>query len=260
VDFILYIFAGASVGLAIGITGVGGGSLMTPLLLLFGFPLHIAVGTDLMYATITKSGGVIVHNQQKNIQWSIVALLALGSLPAAVVTIILLDTLFETPNQYAPLITSTLGFMLILTSIVLILRKPIHRMSDRKGATLQPWIQRHTSIVTLIMGILLGILVTLSSVGAAAIATAVLVIVHPHLSALKIVATNICHAVPLTLVAGLGHIYLGNVDYFLLLTLLAGSLPAIFFGTRLAGLIPDKILQPILASTLLIVGIKFTFY
>jgi len=260
VDFILYIFTGASVGLAIGITGVGGGSLMTPLLLLFGFPLHIAVGTDLMYATVTKTGGAIIHNQQRSVQWQLVALLATGSLPAAAFTILLLDLLFDSPSQYGHVITTALGFMLMLTSVVLIYRNRIHMIGNREGATAQRWVHKHNARITIVMGVFLGVLVTLSSVGAAAIATAILAIVYPQLSALKIVATNICHAVPLTLVAGLGHIYLGNVDYFLLLALLAGSLPAIIFGTRLAGLIPDRILQPILASTLLIVGIKFTFY
>lgn len=233
---------------------------MTPLLLLFGFPLHIAVGTDLMYATLTKAGGAIIHNRRGSVQWQIVLLLSLGSLPAAVVTILLLDTLFDSPAQYGSLITTAVGFMLMLTSIVLIFRKRIYALGDRQGATRQRWIQNHSSHITLVMGFFLGVLVTLSSVGAAAIATAVLAVVYPRMTALKIVATNICHAVPLTLVAGLGHVYLGNVDYFLLLALLAGSLPAIHFGTRIAIFLPDKVLQPILASTLLMIGIKFTFF
>jgi uncharacterized membrane protein YfcA len=259
VDFILYIFSGACVGLAIGVTGVGGGSLMTPLLLLFGFPLHIAVGTDLMYATLTKTGGAIIHNQKRNVEWQLVVLLAMGSLPAAVFTILLLDQFFDEPSQYGSLLSTALGFMLMLTSVVLLFRKRIQGIGFPKSTTLQ-WIPKHTTSMTIVMGIFLGVLVTLSSVGAAAIATAALAIFYPHLSALKVVATNICHAVPLTLVAGLGHIYLGNVDYLLLLALMIGSLPAIVFGTRVAGLIPDRILQSILASTLLVVGIKFAFF
>ena len=259
-DLFIYIFAGASVGLAIGITGVGGGSLMTPLLLLFGFPLHIAVGTDLMYAAFTKAGGAVIHSKQQSVEWQLVKLLALGSLPAALCTIVLLDTLFVSPDQYGPLITTALGFMLILTSAALVARKRINSIASREGAALQRWVRRHGATITFVMGIFLGILVTLSSVGAAAIATAILAIVYPHLTALKILATNIAHAVPLTLVAGLGHIYLGNVDYLLLLALLAGSLPAIYFGTRAVGVMPDRILRPILASALLTVGIKFAFF
>ncbi len=259
-DLFLYIFAGAGVGLAIGITGVGGGSLMTPLLLLFGFPLHIAVGTDLMYATVTKAGGAILHNRRQSVEWQLVSLLAMGSLPAAVCTILLLDALFDSPDQYGPLITTALGFMLILTSAALIGRKRISAIGSDESATLSRWITRHGSPMTFAMGILLGILVTLSSVGAAAIATAILAIVYPHLTALKIVATNIAHAVPLTLVAGLGHIYLGNIDYLLLLALLAGSLPSIYLGTRVAVAMPDKILHPIIACALFIVGIKFAFF
>ena len=231
---------------------------MTPLLLLFGFPLHVAVGTDLMYATLTKTGGAVIHNQKRNVEWQLVARLAVGSLPAAVLTILLLAQ-FDEPSQYGSLLSTALGFMLMLTSVALLYRKRIQGIGFPASTILQ-WIPKHAASMTIVMGIFLGVLVTLSSVGAAAIATAVLAIFYPHLSALKVVATNICHAVPLTLVAGLGHIYLGNVDYLLLLSLMVGSLPAIVFGTRIAGVIPDRILQSILASTLLIVGIKFAFF
>jgi uncharacterized membrane protein YfcA len=256
VDFLLYVLVGASVGLAIGITGVGGGSLMTPLLLALGFPLHVAVGTDLMYAAITKAGGVYAHANQKTIRWGLVGLLAAGSLPTATLTIITLKYLFSEPADYAPIITTTLGSMLMLTSLVLIFRGRLRVCASKAGALNG----RQVSLATFATGAALGILVTLSSVGAAAIATAVVMLLHPRLSGVNVVGSNLAHAVPLTLVAGLGHLLLGNVDMVLLASLLVGSLPAIHLGSGLARVIPDRIMKPVLATTLFGVGIKFAFF
>lgn len=254
-EFVLYIMAGAAVGLAVGITGVGGGSLMTPLLLAFGFPLHIAVGTDLMYAAVTKAGGVYSYATHDNIRWDLAGLLAAGSLPCAALTIVALKYLFNEPNDYAPVITTTLGLMLILTSLVLIFRS---RLRDF-ASTMSRLFSQHVSLATVAMGAALGVLVTLSSVGAAAIATAIVMLLYPRLKGIQVVGTNLAHAVPLTLVAGLGHLFLGNVDLLLLLSLLIGSIPAIHMGSRLAKHIPDRVMQPILATTLFGVGIKLAF-
>lgn len=255
-DLLMYSITGACVGLLVGITGVGGGSLMTPLLLAFGFPAHIAVGTDLLYAAATKAGGVYGHSRQKSVDWSLALLLAAGSLPAAGVTILLLTWFFDDPAQYSALLTTTLGGMLILTSGVILFRRRLRGLS---GAG-QGIIHQHVKTITLATGIVLGVLVTLSSVGAAAIATAVLMLLYPKMRGLDIVGTNLAHAVPLTLLAGLGHLYLGNVDLVLLGCLLLGSLPAIVLGTRLASRIPEALMQPVLASTLLGLGIKFAFF
>ncbi len=261
-DIVLTILAGATVGLAIGITGVGGGSLMTPILLLFGFPLHVAVGTDLLYAAVTKSGGAVLHARQQSIEWPLVLLLAAGSVPAALLTILALNLLFDSPDQYSQLITTTLGIMLIATAVILAFRVAFLR-NRPIASTSNEWAgqsRRSSNVITFFMGIGLGITVTLSSVGAAAVATAVLLLLYPRLSALHIVGTNMVHAVPLTLVAGLGHLYLGNVDLFLLFCLLTGSLPAIYVGTKFAALMPDNILQPTLAAVLLAVGVRYTFF
>jgi uncharacterized membrane protein YfcA len=262
VDIVLTIFAGATVGLAIGITGVGGGSLMTPILLLFGFPLHVAVGTDLLYAAVTKSGGAVLHARQQSIEWPLVFLLAAGSVPAAFLTILALNLLFDSPDQYRQLITTTLGVMLIVTAVILAFRAAFLR-NRPNASTSSEWgdqSNRSSNVLTFLMGIGLGVTVTLSSVGAAAVATAVLLLLYPRLSALHIVGTNMVHAVPLTLVAGLGHLYLGNVDLFLLFCLLTGSLPAIYVGTKIGAFMPDNILQPTLAVVLLAVGVRYTFF
>jgi len=256
-DILLYIFAGAAVGLAVGITGVGGGSLMTPLLILFGFPYNVAIGTDLLYAAVTKAGGVVAHQRRGNIRWSIVRRMALGSLPSAVATTLLLKTVFTNSGEYEHLLTSSLGVMLILTSTVLLFKSKIKPIDapKTKNASIR------TKALTVIMGIVLGVFVTLSSVGAGAIGTAILLILYPTLRAQHIVGTDIAHAVPLTLIAGLGHLlFLGNVDFVLLGCLLVGSLPAVSLGTRLGSKLPSHLLQPILASILMVLGVKFALF
>ncbi|MCL6414599.1 sulfite exporter TauE/SafE family protein [Aestuariirhabdus sp. Z084] len=258
-DILAYILAGAAVGLAVGITGVGGGSLMTPLLLLFGFPPHIAIGTDLMYASLTKASGVAMHQRRGNIDWSKVLLLASGSIPAAAITVFVLFVFFPDSSSYGHVLTSSLGVMLILTAIVLLFKKQLlkfHENSEGEAG----FLQRHSKFMTWTMGLFLGTFVTLSSVGAGAFGTAVLMVLYPALASVRIVGTDLAHAVPLTLVAGLGHLLLGNVDFYLLGCLLTGSLPAIYVGTRLGSRLPDKVLHPILASTLLALGLKYAFF
>lgn len=256
-DILLYVIAGAVVGLIVGLTGIGGGALMTPLLLMFGFPPHVAVGTDLMYAALTKSGGALSHHRQGHVNWPVVRLLALGSIPAALLTGALLSTLFEDSEQYSTLLSSSLGVMLLLTATVIILRTRIQRWAaenTRQGFA------RYRIKATWGMGVMLGILVTLSSVGAGAIGTAILMMLYPLLRSTHVVGTDIAHAVPLTLAGGLMHMYLGNVDFFLLGALLIGSLPAIHLGSMLGSKMPDTMLKPILASLLLVLGAKYAFF
>ncbi len=261
-DILLYIGAGALVGLAVGLTGVGGGSLMTPLLLLFGFPAHIAVGTDLLYAAITKSGGAYLHLRQNTIRKDIVALLLMTSLPASAITALLLYLYFPHGGHgYSHILTSSLGVMLIITASVLLFKKKLVDKANHHDASgLLASIQANPKPYTLLMGAILGTLVTLSSVGAGAFGAAVLLVLYPSLAALKIIGTDLAHAVPLTLFAGLFHLMLGNVDFYLLGSLLIGSLPAIWIGTRIGARLPDTILHPILVSTLMLLGIKYSFF
>lgn len=247
-------------GFAVGLTGVGGGSLMTPILLMFGFPPNIAVGTDLLYAAITKSGGVIAHHRQGTIRWRVALLLGAGSIPASLLTVYLLHLFFrDDADSYGALLTNSLGVMLILTALVIIFRGRLQNPDGSLGPA-QAWMQRHAATLTVVMGALLGVMVTLSSVGAGAIGTAVLLILYTRLPPIQVVGTDLLHAVPLTFVAGLGHLYLGNVDFKLLGALLIGSLPAIFAGTWLGTRIPARFLQPLLASVLLMIGCKYAFF
>ena len=259
-DIILYILAGASVGLAVGITGVGGGSLMTPLLLLFGFPAHIAIGTDLAYASITKAGGVILHKRNNTIRIRVVALLAAGSIPASLITVYILKNHFTSPEYYTRILTNSLGVMLIITGLVVMLKQKIQDHAEKEPGLVQLWATRHAGPLTVLMGLILGCFVTLSSVGAGAFGAAALLLLYPLLPSIHVIGTDLAHAVPLTLIAGLGHIYLGNVDFGLLGSLLIGSLPAIYVGTKLGSKLPEKVIRPLLASVLLILGIKYAFF
>ena len=256
-DILLYIAAGAAVGFIVGITGVGGGALMTPLLLLFNFPPNIAIGTDLMFAAGTKFTGVWAHQRKKNISWHLVFLLLAGSIPAALVTGVILDQYFEDASSYSHVLSSSLGVMLILTALTLVFRKHIRSRSPAHPDN-QTNNTRYTLLV--IMGAFLGVFVTLSSVGAGAIGTAILMILFPLLPSVKVVGTDLAHAVPLTLVGGLIHVYLGNVDFALLGSLLVGSIPAIYLGTRVGTHLPERIMHPLLASMLLLLGCKFALF
>ena len=248
-----YIFSGFAVGLLVGLTGVGGGSLMTPLLVLvFKFPTAIAIGTDLLYASITKSAGVISHSRLGNIEWRIVRNLMLGSIPASFLMTYYLKGIDLYAYENVKIINFSLGLALILTSIAVIFqpliskKTALHKIRDSKN----------TSILTILLGLSLGVLVTLTSVGAGAMGVTALLLLYPKMSIKKIVGTDIAHAVPLTLFAGLGHWNLGTVNTYLLLSLLVGSIPGIWLGSNLSSKIDEKWLRYILAIVLLIVGIQ----
>lgn len=258
-EMLLYTATGALIGLIVGITGVGGGALMTPALLFFGFPAHIAIGTDLWYAAVTKSSGLLAHHRKKHIRWDIAINLALGSMPAAIFTGLALSIWFENPESYAAVLKTALGFMLIITATALIFRTRIAKALSSR-TTEQAEESRTFSLRLLITGAILGILVTLSSVGAGAVGTAVLMVLYPRLLPKQIVGTDIAHAVPLTFIAGIVHLYLGNVDFVLLGALLLGSIPAINIGAAISGSIPSKYLHPTLASLLLLLGLKYAIF
>ena len=248
-----YIFSGFFVGLLVGLTGVGGGSLMTPLLVLvFKFPTAIAIGTDLLYASITKSAGVISHSRLGNIEWRIVRNLMLGSIPASFLMTYYLKGIDLYAYENVKIINFSLGLALILTSIAVIFQPLI----SKKTGMQKTRALKNTTILTILLGLLLGILVTLTSVGAGAMGVTALLLLYPKMSIKKIVGTDIAHAVPLTLFAGLGHWNLGTVNTYLLLSLLIGSIPGIWLGSNLSSKIDEKWLRYILAIVLLIVGIQ----
>lgn len=261
-DFFYYVLAGAGVGFLVGLTGVGGGSLMTPLLLMFGFPPPVAIGTDLLYAALTKSGGAITHHRLGNVNWRIVFLLGLGSVPASIlVHYFLAQSTLLSAEGFEELLTFSLGVMLIITAVILLTReKLIASASREKPAGIMHLLHTHRSGATLVMGVVLGFCVTLSSVGAGAFAAAVLMVIYSGTSTAKIVGSDIAHAVPLTFIAGLGYLIAGYVDFMLLGSLLVGSLPAIHLGSKISSRVPDKSLQRLVTVLLLVLGTRYAFF
>lgn len=257
----LYTVSGFLVGLIVGVTGVGGGSLMTPLLVLFfGVSPATAVGTDLLYASITKSMGGWVHAAKGSVDWKVVKLLALGSIPAAILTIALLKVLALEEKTLRSLVTSVLSVALLATATALLLKDWIKKIASRDDGTVYEIHHRYLPAATVITGVVVGALVTVSSIGAGVLGTVAILFLYPRLPAVKVVGTDIVHAVPLTAVAGLGHMALGTVDFVLLGSLLLGSLPGIYIGSHLSAKVPEKVLRPLLATMLLIIGTKMVFY
>ncbi|WP_291010317.1 sulfite exporter TauE/SafE family protein [Hydrogenophaga sp.] len=257
-DFAI-IIAGFAVGLIVGLTGVGGGSLMTPILIFFfGVKPYLAVGTDLLFAAFTKLGGTVNLARQHLVPWRVVGLLSVGSLPAAIATLMVLRWIGPASDAVQSVMTHTLGLALLLTAAAMFYKAargsqlPRTLNGSELAAASQP---RHWSLPVL-FGLVIGTLVTLTSVGAGAIGVSALMLLFPLLPLPRIVAADIAYAVPLTLVAGLGHASLGSVDWSLLGKLLIGSLPGIWLGTRLMHHTPERLVRSLLSLLLAYAGTK----
>jgi uncharacterized protein len=251
---LLYIFSGLFVGVVVGLTGVGGGSLMTPILvLLFGVHPATAVGTDLLYAAATKSVGTAVHGFNGTVVWRVTGLLALGSAPTAFLMIYLLNHFGPFGAGASALITMVLGYALLLTAIAMLLRKRLQTYAATRVGKIDPTVR---AVLTILTGIVLGVFVSLSSVGAGALGVTALILLYPEIPTSQIVGSDIAHAVPLTLVAGFGHWLIGSVNFGALGLLLIGSIPGIIAGSFLAPRLPDAWLRPILALVLIVVGAR----
>ena len=252
-----YSLAGVLVGVIVGLTGVGGGSLMTPLLvLLFKFHPVTAVGTDLLYASATKAVGTSVHGWRGTVDWKVVRRLAMGSVPATMLTVLALHYAPPQSKNTGQVVQIMLGMTLILSAIAAVFRPRLVRrlkprfdlMSDRKHYGL-----------TVLLGVILGVLVSLTSVGAGALGMTALLVLYPDIPINRLVGSDIAHAVPLTLLGGIGHWWLGSVDFSLLASLLIGSIPGIIVGSLVASRVSDRVLGPVLAVILGIVGVRLLF-
>ena len=253
-----YVISGFAVGLLVGLTGVGGGSLMTPLLtLIFGINPAVAVGTDLAFASITKSAGTFAHRFRNTVHWDIVKLLSIGALPAALLATLALNYFGALDKHIGQIIRYSIAFSVILTVIAIIFR-----------GRMQAWIATHPerqlqgrklAAATITSGAILGTLVTISSIGAGAIGATLLVLLYPRLSPAEIAGTDIAYAVPLTAVAAFGHWWLGSINWELLAMLLIGSVPGITIGSLAARSVPEKFLRGLLATTLTGVAAKLVF-
>ncbi len=253
----LYSLSGFVVGALVGMTGMGGGSLMTPaLVLLFGIHPATAVGTDLLYAAITKSGGTVFHGIARTVDWRIVRLLATGSIPTTILTLLILANIGVNSDAARGLITYVLSVALLASAVALMFR-------DRFLALYSPELEtapsQRTAGLTIAMGALLGVLVSISSVGAGSLGVTALLLLYPRRPLPVIVGSDIAHAVPLTLLGGLGHLYLGSVDWSLLGSLLVGSIPGIFVGSVAAGRFPERILRFVMAVMFVLIGLRLLF-
>jgi len=254
-----FVFAGFGVGLVVGLTGVGGGSLMTPILIFFfGVKPYLAVGTDLLFAAFTKMGGTVSMARQKLVPWRVVGQLCAGSIPAALVTLYVLHQMGPADPKVQHVMTTTLGVALLLTAAATLYKAIRGRQLPRDsemGVSERASQPRHWAL-PLVFGALIGTLVTITSVGAGAIGVTVLMLLYPLLPLPRIVAADIAYAVPLTLVAGLGHASLGSVDWHLLGLLLCGSLPGIWMGSRLVLKTPERLIRSLLSGLLAYAGLK----
>ncbi len=254
---LIFVVSGLLVGFVIGMSGVGGGSLMTPLLVMgFGVAPATAVGTDLLYAGLTKAGGSVARGKLGSVNWRVAAVLALGSVPAALVTSAILSKYELGGADVGTIITPVLGVMLLVTALTLLFRNRLLAPKGRVADRLQAMRSQSAISLTLGLGAVLGVLVTLTSVGAGALGVVALLMLYPHLPTNHIAGTDIVHAVPLTLVAGTGHAIAGSVDYQLLGNLLVGSLPGIVAGCYLAHYVPEKAVRNFLGVVLFLVGLK----
>lgn len=253
-----YVLSGFGVGLLVGLTGVGGGSLMTPLLtLMFGVPPTVAVGTDLAFAATTKAAGTLAHRYRKTVHWDIVRPLCIGALPAAVVATLGLKYFGALDEQINQIVRYSIAGSVLLTVVALIFRTRMQRWvlahpeKQLQGAPLRA--------VTISVGAVLGMLVTISSIGAGAIGATILVLLYPRLSPAEIAGTDIAYAVPLTAIAALGHWWLGSIHWELLGALLLGSIPGITIGSLAARSVPERFLRVLLGATLTGVAAKLVF-
>ncbi|WKB53834.1 sulfite exporter TauE/SafE family protein [Eleftheria terrae] len=247
------VLGGFAVGAIVGMTGVGGGSLMTPLLLsVFKLNPAVAIGTDLWFAAITKSSGSLAHHQHGHVDYRITGLMLAGSIPAAVGTVALMHFTGVTKG-WASALTLSLGIALLLTAVTVAFKKTWHSVALR----LQRWTPEHRKpLLTVLAGLVLGVLVSLSSIGAGAIGATLILFLYPQLDAKRLVGTDIAHAVPLTLVAGIGHATLGHVEWGLLGALLVGSIPGIWLGAQLTRKMPERLVRTLLCGSLVAAGLK----
>lgn len=253
-----FIASGFFVGLLVGLTGVGGGSLMTPILtLIFGVPPTVAVGTDLAFASLTKVSGTIAHRFQNNVRWQIVKHLSLGALPAAAIATLVLQRIGSLNQDIGQFIRYTIAISIALTVTAILFRA---RMIAWLDAHPEKQLQgRNLTAATIFTGVVLGTLVTVSSIGAGAIGSTILILLYPRLTPAEVAGTDIAYAVPLTAIAALGHWWLGTINWELLATLLLGSVPGITLGSLASRIIPAVALRAMLATALTGVAVKLVY-
>lgn len=244
---------GLFVGLLVGATGVGGASLLTPLLIMFNVNPSIAVGTDLLYNSVTKLFGTAQHYRQKTIDWKMVKYFAIGSLPAAVVAVFALHLSEAFFHNQEKIIKHTLGYVLILVAVATIVKQLFQNKVKENRFQLMPLEQKRG--LTIAIGAVLGFIVGMTSIGSGSLYAIAMMYLY-RMNASKLVGTDIAHAFLLVTVAGVMHAGIGNINYMLAVNLMLGSVPGVLIGSRLAVKLPPRPLRTVMAALILISGLK----
>ncbi|MFZ7943330.1 sulfite exporter TauE/SafE family protein [Neobacillus sp. 19] len=250
------IVMGVFVGFLVGLTGVGGAALLTPILMLIGINPLVAVGTDLFYNSITKLFGTIQHWRQKTINGWLVLYLSFGSIPGAVIAIVLLRCFDFNSHNLELIIKHSIGYVLIFVATAMMFQLFLSNHFKTESVETNP-IEGKKGI-TILIGFLLGFVVGLTSIGSGSLFALALLYIY-RIRASKVVGTDIAHAFALVTVAGLLHAGYGNVDFLLAANLLIGSIPGVIIGSTLSAKVPAKPLRIIMAMIILISGVKLIF-
>src|SRR2546429_6385167 len=265
---------GLLIGFLVGLTGMGGGSLLAPIMILFfRIPPVWAVGTDIAYSTVTKAVGSLVHIRQKSVNFKVALWLACGSVPATVLSISLVQYIRKHYGDVVNgIIIHAIGFTLILVAVLLVLKPYLMRWLERRqlesrkqaalegevtpsqGATM--WEKRYRPLLTVFVGAFVGFLVGLTSVGSGTLIIVSMAFLFPRLANKELVGTDIFQAFLLLASALIGYLSGGTIKWDVVALLLIGSLPGVFIGSKLTRFIPDRLLRPILAAVLAISGLK----
>jgi uncharacterized membrane protein YfcA len=257
----LYAGAGFLVGTMVGLTGVGGGSMMTPILMLvFGQSPTVAVGTDLLFSATTKLVATASFGFSRRVDWPIVGRLLLGSVPGSGAVVIGLWLTRRTPSAADAITSRSIAIILLVTAVALIFQTQLQRAGLKITARALTRVERHKLLLTALAGLSLGVAVTLTSVGAGALGVVMLLALYPlRLTADRLVATDIAHALPVTLIAGLGHAFLGHVNFNVLAALLLGSIPGILIASRVTLRLPARMTRILIAIMLGTVSERLLF-
>jgi uncharacterized membrane protein YfcA len=244
---------GLFVGFLVGLTGVGGAALLTPVLVLMGISPTIAVGTDLVYNSITKLFGSIQHYRQKTINLQFVKYLAIGSVPSAIIAVVLLQVFDSFFNNQEQLIKHALGYVLILVALATLIKTFSKKSFESNRIQMKSFEEKKK--LTIFIGAALGFVVGLTSVGSGSLFALAMLYLY-RMKASELVGTDIAHAFLLVTVAGSLYAGFGNVDYMLVLNLLLGSIPGVILGSTLSAKVPAKPLRTAMAIIIFISGIK----
>lgn len=251
-----YSLAGALSGFVVGLTGVGGGALMTPILLLvFGVSPATAIATDLWFAAITKLVGARIHHANGQVDWQVAKRLWLGSLPLALFVVVLVSLGAKVAK--VEWLGKAVGVVVLITAVGLLAAPRLMAYARNRRVSQAERFKAVQPVLTVISGAVLGLCVALTSVGAGALGSVMLMFLYPlRMTPHRLVATDIVHAIPLAVIAGFGYLFAGMVDGWMLISLLLGSVPAVLLGSLLAGKITGRWIQIGLSLVLIVAGVK----